>query len=70
METAAQRYQSRKFILAFATLVIATFMALNDRLSGAEWVDAAMWILGLYYGANVAYKATGKFGPVAGEGKS
>lgn len=56
----ASRYASRKFQLAaVALLAIIVFFALG-RLTEDAFTNAIQWTLGLYFGANVAQKATAK----------
>lgn len=68
-EIAASRYASRKFLLAAATLLIATGLLIGGGLHSAEWVDMVRWTLGLYMAGNVGATAVGRPStPPAGAG--
>lgn len=51
-----EKFRSRKFALATASLLIASTALFMGHISGGEWVAAVTLILGLYGTANVADK--------------
>lgn len=54
------RYASRKFILAFLTLVAACGALYLDLISMTIWRDVVLGTVGAYIAGNVAQKATAK----------
>lgn len=51
---AQKRYSSRKFFLAAFFALASTGLTIVDKLTGDQWVEALLWILGLYYTGNIA----------------
>lgn len=53
-------YTSRKFILAVGCIAIATGLLLYKSIDGAQWVDVAKWVTGLFMAGNVGEKYAAK----------
>lgn len=51
---AQKRYSSRKFALAAFFALAGTGLTIADKLTGSQWVESVLWVLGLYYTGNVA----------------
>lgn len=60
---AVNAYLHSKFVLACATFVAALVLLLLGKLSAEQWVNTVTWLLGLYYGADVAASAVAKGTP-------
>lgn len=54
------RYLSRKFLIACASLAFAQWSLLEKLISADHWVKVVIAVVGLYAGANVLQKATTK----------
>lgn len=54
-----------KFKLAVAAYVIALALLVFHVLDSAQWISYTTWVLGLYFGANVAEAAATKKSPDA-----
>jgi hypothetical protein len=48
------RFASRKFLLAACAFVSGIPLLCAGQISSAQWVSYTTWVLGLYFGANVA----------------
>lgn len=48
------RFASRKFVLASAAFVAGVVLLMTKQVDSAQWVSYTTWVLGLYFGANVA----------------
>ena len=53
-------YTSRKFLLAVGCIAIATGLLLYKSIDGAQWVDVAKWVTGLFMAGNVGEKYAAK----------
>lgn len=56
------RYASRKFLLALATLLIASGLLAFGLVTALIWRDVVIATVGAYIAGNVAQKATAKEG--------
>lgn len=48
------KFASRKFVLACASFLAGVVMLATKQIDAAQWVSYTTWVLGLYFGANVA----------------
>jgi hypothetical protein len=48
------KFASRKFVLASAAFLAGVALLCVGKIDAAQWVSFTTWVLGLYYGANVA----------------
>jgi len=49
-------YKSRKFLLTAASMAVFVVLLLINKLSGEQFVDGYIWLIGLYFTGNVAYQ--------------
>lgn len=52
--TSDDKFASRKFVLACAAFVAGVVLLAAKLIDSAQWTSYTTWVLGLYYGANVA----------------
>lgn len=48
------KFASRKFLLACVAFVCGVVLLSVGKIDAAQWVSYTTWVLGLYFGANVA----------------
>lgn len=56
------RYGSRKFLLALATLIMASVLVVTGDITALIWRDVVIAICGAYMTANVVQRAATKTG--------
>lgn len=56
-----EKVQSRKFVLTIAFLLVATYYFNLGQLDSEIWVNACLWVIGIYSGVNVGQQAVHRF---------